>query len=61
MCMLILTFRTFVIMRALISIFDFLNFVLFLMKFIKFKPIIKFMKFDPPLHACHVSRIGSEF
>jgi len=35
-------------MHAIICLFDFINFMLFIMKFIKFKPIIKFKKFE-----CH--------
>jgi len=31
-------------MHAITGIFDFMNFMLFIVKFIKFKPIIKFLK-----------------
>ena len=31
---------------AIICIFDFINFMSFIIKFIKFKPIIKFKKFE---------------
>jgi len=33
-------------MYAIICIFDFMNFMSFIIKFIKFKPIIKFKKFE---------------
>ena len=33
-------------MYAIICIFDFTNFMSFIIKFIKFKPIIKFKKFE---------------
>jgi len=36
-------------MYAIICIFDFMNFTSFIIKFIKFKPIIKFKKFE--LHS----------
>ena len=45
-------------MYAIICIFDFTNFMSFIIKFIKFKPIIKFKKFE--LHnyggttVCHM-------
>ena len=43
----------FVVLHAIICFFDFLNFMLFLIKFINFKPIIKFKKFE--LHNCDVT------
>jgi len=33
-------------MHAIICIFDFMNFMLFIIKFMKFKPIIQFEKFE---------------
>ena len=33
-------------MYAIICIFDFMNFMLFIIKSIKFKPIVKFKKFE---------------
>ena len=33
-------------MHAIICIFDFMNFMLFRIQFIKFKPIIQFEKFE---------------
>jgi len=33
-------------MYAVICIFDYMNFMSFIIKFIKFKPIIKFKKFE---------------
>jgi len=38
-------------MHAITGIFDFMNFMLFIVKFIKFKPIIKFLK-KFKLHKC---------
>ena len=43
----------FVVLHAIICFFDFLNFMLFIIKFINFKPIIKFKKFE--LHNCDVT------
>ena len=48
-------------MHANKCIFDYMNFMLFIIKFINFKPIIKFKKFELrncviPLNTCHPGR-----
>jgi len=45
-------------MCAIICIFDFMNFMSFLIKFIKFKPIIKFKKFELHNNAWNRSYSG---
>jgi len=35
-------------MHAIVCIFDFMNFILFIVKFIEFKPIITFKKIELP-------------
>jgi len=50
-------------MLAITCVFDFLNFVSFILKFIKFKPIIKFKKFELHNHSMNKSAsilLGSE-
>ena len=44
-------------MLAFTCVFDFLNFVSFILKFIKFKPIIKFKKFE--LHNYSMNKSAS--
>jgi len=44
-------------MLAITCVFDFLNFVSFILKFIKFKPIIKFTKFE--LHNYSMNKSAS--
>jgi len=39
-----------------ICIFDFMNFISFIIKFIKFKPIIKFRKFELHHYGCSPSK-----
>ena len=50
-----ITFK-FNVMYAIICIFDFMNFISFIIKFIKFKPIIKFRKFELHHYGCSPSK-----
>ena len=45
-CLVFLTHSVFVVMHTIICIFEFMNFALFRINFVTFKPIIKFKKFE---------------
>jgi len=50
-------------MYAIICIFDFMNFMSFIIKFIKFKPIIKFKKlelhnYDSGISVVHCTQLS---